>query len=109
MQNVMADGTNGDAEGMAWAHDELFHHELPAAISRYLTAATPPGSMSRAITATTDVLADLFVDVVERWHVLDEDDRSFQVVVHVAVLRELEHLTKLGDVIEASTPTRARI
>ena len=64
--------------------------------------------MSRAITATADVLADLFVDLVERWHVLDEDDRIFQVVVHVAVLRELEHLTKFGDVIGESTPTRTR-
>jgi hypothetical protein len=108
VQNVMADGTTGDADGMAWAHDELFHHELPAAISRWFTAGTPPGSMSRAITATADVLADLFVDLVERWHVLDEDDRIFQVVVHVAVLRELEHLTKLGDVIGESTPTRTR-
>jgi hypothetical protein len=35
----------GDLEGIAWAHDELFHHELPAAISCYLTAGTPPRSM----------------------------------------------------------------
>jgi hypothetical protein len=105
MQKVMADGKTGDPGGMAWAHDELFHRELPAAISQYFTARTPLGPMNRAIIATTDVLAHLFVDLIDRWHLLDEDDRLFQMVVHLAVLRELEHLTKLDEVVEASSPT----
>jgi hypothetical protein len=77
MGKVMADGGTGDLEGIAWAYDELFRHELPAAISRDFTADTPPGSMmGRAVTATADALADLFVDLVERWDHLDEFDRS---------------------------------
>ena len=105
MRHFMADGASRDLEGIAWAYDELIHHDLPAAISSYFTAGTPPGSvMSRAITATADVLADLTIDLVERWDHLDEYDRTFHMVVHLGILRELEHLKKLDEVIEASTP-----
>lgn len=106
----MADGTTGDLEGIAWAYDELFHHELPAAISRDFTAGTPPGSMmSRAVTATADVLADLFVDLVERWDHLNEDDRMFHVVVLLGIHRELEHLKKLNEATRALSNPTARV
>ncbi|MGH8945965.1 MAG: hypothetical protein ACRDVL_07445 [Acidimicrobiia bacterium] len=108
MGNVTVDGATGDLGSIAWAYVELFHHDLPAAISRYFTAGTPPGSMmSRAITATADVLADLFVDLVERWTHLDEFDRTFHIVVLLDILHELGDLKKLNEVTDA-LPTRPK-
>ena len=95
-----------DLDGIAWAYDEVFHHELPAALSRYFTAGTSPRStMSRAIAATADVLAVLIVDLLERWDHLDEYDRSFHVLLYLDIFGELEHLKKLDEMIEASRPT----
>jgi hypothetical protein len=95
-----------DLEEIAWAYDELFHHELPAAISCYLTAGTPPGSMmSRATTATADVLADLLVDLLEQWDQRDEHDQSFHVALYLDIFHAMAHLKKLDEVIQASAPT----